>query len=176
MNKTVAIFILIAVSSKISAQTESLKLPLPDTSKFLFDIKSTFPINTNFNSLNNAYPSKLAIEYGDFYVTANESVRQDSLNIPEEQKINVNLLFVRSAYFTGKSPLFVEQKKRSFDYLSDSEYGRILSVQILKAYNAKYGNSKKSLNTGISIRLGLLDPKKEKLRKAAEKRKRAYVY
>ncbi|MDR1348526.1 MAG: hypothetical protein LBJ63_08910 [Prevotellaceae bacterium] len=174
MNKIVIIFILISSSIAVSAQTEIQTLP--DTSKLLLDIKPTLPINTNFNSLKNPFPAKLAIDHNDIFLSIKDTIQQDSLTVLREQKINPDLLFVRSAYFTGKSPLFVEQKKRSFDSLSDSEYGRILSVQILKAYNAKYGNSKKSLNTGISIGLGLLDPKKEKLRKAAEKRKKAYVY
>jgi hypothetical protein len=171
MNKIVAACILITVSTTVSAQIENQKVSLPDTSSFLFDLKPASPLNNNlnFNTLINPFPTKLAIEHKDFYITANDPAEQDSLG---EQKVNPDLLFVRSAYFTGKSPL--EFKKRSFDSFTDSEWGEMLSLQISKAYNEKYGNKSK-MPLKASIGIGI-PTKEERMKARAEKRKRAYIY
>ncbi|MDR2651405.1 MAG: hypothetical protein LBC68_03700 [Prevotellaceae bacterium] len=187
MNKIVIIFILIACSITISAQTETETLP--DTSKFLFDIKPATPINTNFNSLRNPFPTKLTINHNDVFLSLKDTIRQDSLNVLHEQKVNSDLLFVRSAYFSPDSKLF-QLQKQDFGSFTDAELAEQLSSQIAKTYSEKYGLSEKPIKVpvlrfriggvsfGISfvgIGIGFLS-KEEYMKARAEKRKKAYVY
>ncbi|MDR2064842.1 MAG: hypothetical protein LBP85_03935 [Prevotellaceae bacterium] len=171
MIKNVVIFILIVNSIKISAQTEIQKLS--DTSKFLFDLKPATPINNNFNLLINPFPAKLTANHTNIYHSIKDTLQRDSLNMPHEQKINPELLFVRSAYFSPDSKLF-KFKKQSFGLLSDEELGKKLSLEIVKTYKEKYGNVSSGRRSG-GISIGI-PTKEERMKERAEKRKKAYVY
>ncbi|MDR1552185.1 MAG: hypothetical protein LBS69_01820 [Prevotellaceae bacterium] len=184
MNKIVITFILIAYAITVSAQTEIQ--PLPDTSKFLFDAKPTLPINNNFNSLKNPFPAKLTINHNDIFLSIKDTVKQDSLSVLHKQKTNPDLLFVRSAYFTGKSPLFVEINKRheiksgvAIPFFISSEKLHSLSYVRLRfvgnSWQWKAVSAQLDGAGGIGIGIGI-SSKEERMKKIAEKRKKAYVY
>ncbi|MDR0754611.1 MAG: hypothetical protein LBF04_04400 [Prevotellaceae bacterium] len=179
MKKIIVIFVLVVNSTAISAQTEIQKLP--DTSKFLFDLKPITPIDNNFHVPKNLFPAKLTANHDDLYLSIKE---QDSLNMSHEQKINPDLVFVRSAWFTGKSPLFVETGKRqeiksgiSIPFKLTAEKLHSLSFARLQFDNKNWNwvtvNAQLKGPNGIGIRI---KTKEERMKKRAEKRKKAYQY
>jgi hypothetical protein len=182
MKKNVVIFILIVSSITVSAQTEIQKLP--DTSKFLFGLKPTTTINSNFNLLQNPFPSRLTVNHANIYHEIKDTIQQDSLSVLHAQKINPDLLFVRSAYFTDKSSLFVETDKRQeiksgipIPFFLDAEKLHSLSFVRLRIVGNGWtwvtvsAQLKGPNGIGITIKT-----KEERIKARAEKRKKAYIY
>ncbi|MDR3287422.1 MAG: hypothetical protein LBT27_08260 [Prevotellaceae bacterium] len=197
MKKNVVIFMLIVISGKIAAQTETPQLSLPDTSKFMLDVKPQSPVNINFNIHKNPFPTTLTIQHEDLYSSKNDSTKQELLN---EQNINPNLLFVRSVYFSGESPLFSGtgknkdfkngvkavvplpfEIKQDFRPLVDSRYQfnmfthkweTVIIPRSLKIGKFTIGG----MAGGIGVSTGIgISTKEERLKRRAEKRK-TYVY
>ncbi|MDR2125350.1 MAG: hypothetical protein LBP63_00795 [Prevotellaceae bacterium] len=173
-------FLLIGVSLGISAQTEMRELP--DTGKLLFDSKPANLLNSNFNSLKNSFPARLTVSHDDIYISINDSIKQDSLKILYGQAVNSDLPFVRSAYFTDKSPLFTETDKRqeiksgvSLPFFLTQEKLHSLSFVQLKIV----GNKLQCVTVSAPLHggngIGILT-KEERMKKRAKERKKAYVY
>ncbi|MDR2292844.1 MAG: hypothetical protein LBE11_05145 [Prevotellaceae bacterium] len=184
MKKNVVIFVLFVNLTAISAQTEIQKLP--DTSTFLFNLKQAIPIDNNFHSSKNLFPAKLTVNHNDLYFSIKDTVKQDSLSILHAQKINPNLLFVRSAWFTGKSPLFVETGKRqeiksgiSIPFALTAEKLHSLSFTQLRivgnTWNWVTVNAQLKGVNGIGVDISI-KTKEERMKARAEKRKKAYTY
>ncbi|MDR3226790.1 MAG: hypothetical protein LBT56_03870 [Prevotellaceae bacterium] len=197
MKKNVVIFTLILISIKISAQTETQQISLPDTSKFMFDVKPPSPVNINFNIHKNPFPTTLTIQHEDLYLSTNDSAKQEVL---DEQNINPNLLFVRSVYFTGESPLFsgIGKNKdfknevktgvpipfkinQDFRPLVESRYQfnmfthkweTVIIPRSLKIGKFTIGGMAGGIGVGIGIGI---PTKEERMKRRAEKRK-TYVY
>ncbi|MDR3286078.1 MAG: hypothetical protein LBT27_01375 [Prevotellaceae bacterium] len=170
MKKNVVIFIFIVISGKIAAQTEILQLPLPDTSKFMFDVKPPSPVNINFNIHKNPFPTTLTIQHEDLYLSKSDTAKQELLN---EKNINPNLLFVRSVYFTGESPLFSGKTLTIGEKIAEhySGIGEKISTDIAKEFKEKYLPLCPRPGKGLVI----FSTKEERMKRRAEKRK-TYVY
>ncbi|MDR1984704.1 MAG: hypothetical protein LBQ28_07775 [Prevotellaceae bacterium] len=170
MKRLVIILVLIIVSDIILAQTEIQELPLPDTVKFMFDFKTTSPINNSFNTPKSLYPSRLTISHENLYLPTEDSVKQELTDALNNQKFNTELLFVRSAYFTGKSPLFVDiNKEKSLEEKINSFYSARLEL-LRKSIKEITGNVKKVGGIGIGIKT------KEERMKERAKTRMTYTY
>jgi hypothetical protein len=194
MKNVFIILTFIIISGKISAQNETPKLP-PDTIKFIFDSKPLAPIN-DFDMSKNLYPTKLTTGNNDLYLSQN-----DSLNISNKTNTSPDLLFVRSAYFTGESPLFADIGKNyelskiqagivPFKIPENFRFRPIVTTRYqFNMFTMKWETMYipvplifgifsirgMSGGTGFGFGLGLLNTKEEKLRKASFK-KRTYDY
>jgi hypothetical protein len=189
MGKIIATLIFIMISNKIFAQTEIQKLSLPDTSKSALNIPSISSRNDIYNINQSPFPATLTIEHEDLYLSTKDLQKLDSLDLLNMQKNNLDILFVRSAYFFPCSKLLASQKQR-LGSLTDAEFAEKLSLQIAKTYREKYGVREKPLmipflkfkiggvSFGISfvgIAIGF-SSNEEYMKARAEKMKKAYVY